>query len=87
MGQIGCGDWPKYLHSDDLAKAALLNWVLGYLSRASLSESADLLENVDQASVSAWLDNYCSVHPLDTLVQGAWALEKELVVRSLQRTR
>ena len=34
-------------------------------------DGADPLEGVDAAAVFAWIDNYCSAHPLDQIVIGA----------------
>jgi hypothetical protein len=82
MGEFGCGSWPSAESFERLPKAALLNWILGYLSRAAFADHADLLATVDQSSASAWMDNYCQAHPLDTVAQGAYALEQDLRSRA-----
>ncbi len=85
MGNLSCGAWPKYAAHDDLRKAVLLNWALGFLSRGAIANNADLLAEVDQASVSAWLDAYCAAHPLDKITTAASELEAELLQRERQR--
>jgi hypothetical protein len=82
MGPISCGSWPKDEPHTRPGKALMLNYVLGYLSRASVAHKRDLLAHVDPASVSAWMDNYCQTHPLDTILRGADVLEEELFVRA-----
>lgn len=82
MGQLSCGAWPDAEPYNSADKAMFLNWVLGYLSHASKSRGVDLLAKVDQPSVSAWMDRYCSEHPLDDIPTAAGRLETELVMRS-----
>jgi hypothetical protein len=82
MGEISCGAWPKNTAHTNLEKAVTLNWVLGFLSRAGWQDGRDLLAQVDQASIAAWMDNYCAAHPLDTVIQGSWVLERELTART-----
>lgn len=82
MGEMSCGAWPKLSPYTDIQKAAVLNWVLGYLSRASWADNHDLLSNVDQPSVSAWLDNYCAANPLEAVTSAVHALEQQLLVRT-----
>lgn len=84
MGEISCGSWPKDEVYGQIDKAVRLNWILGSLSRASFAHKIDLLETVDQASVSAWVDNYCRAHPLETQIDAAWALERELAQRAAE---
>lgn len=64
-----------------LEKAVPTNLVLGFLAGRSSIQSKDTLLDVDIESVSAWMDNYCSANPLDTIITGALALEKELIAR------
>lgn len=82
MGEMTCGGWrrtPRDLEM--IQKAALLNWVLGFISGRTALRGEDLLDDVDQASVSAWLDDYCAQRPLDNLLQAAVQLETDLQVR------
>jgi hypothetical protein len=82
MGEMSCGAWPKAAKFDDPEKASVLNWVLGFMSRASGDRGLDLMANVDVPSISAWMDNYCAAHPLDTKITGSYVLERELVART-----
>jgi hypothetical protein len=82
MGEASCGAWPKQVEFEDIKKVVPLNWVLGFLSKASVDRGVDLMANVDVASVSAWMDNYCATHPLDSILTGAFELERELATRA-----
>ena len=45
-------------------------WVMGFLSGVGsmkATTSLDPLKGMDQEGVSAWVDNYCHKHPLDTI--------------------
>jgi hypothetical protein len=59
------------------------SWVLGFLSGVGyLASSADLeLKPTDHAAVEAWMDQYCTTHPLVTVAEGAHALIAELRTR------
>ncbi|NEX94650.1 hypothetical protein [Caulobacter sp. 17J65-9] len=82
MGEMSCGAWPKHSPYTAIDKALTLNWVLGFISGRSSLRERDMLATVDIASVSAWMDNYCAEHPLDTVIMAAHALEKELLARA-----
>lgn len=82
MGELSCGAWPKELKYNHPEKGALLNWVLGYLGRAQQARALGWFDDIDPASISAWMDNYCQANPLDSVVQGTMKLEAELVARS-----
>jgi hypothetical protein len=70
------------------------NWVGGYLSHANLvghpnvpddPNIPDILIGLDRDGVKAWIDNYCSAHPLDQVSAAAGALEQELKNRHPRR--
>jgi hypothetical protein len=80
---FNCGNWPKSADYTSVEKAVMLNWVLGFLSRASgESGRPDLLLNTDQQTVAAWLDTYCAAHPLDGVPTAAHVLQNELTARA-----
>jgi hypothetical protein len=82
MGEMSCGAWlatPRDYR--EIKKSATLNWVLGYVSGVSMVAGQDLLLDVDQASVAAWLDQYCAANPLDGLYSAANVLVNELSSR------
>jgi hypothetical protein len=79
---FSCGEWPEAAPYTRADKALRLNWVLGFLSAASLQDGyPDLLANVDNPSVAAWIDNYCAANPLDSIVTAAFRLRDELIRR------
>lgn len=82
MGEATCGGWRAAPGGfDNIQKASLLNWVLGYLSGRTDVRGDDILATVEVSSIAAWLDNYCSSNPLDYLVTAAFELEKVLIAR------
>ena len=80
-GVSTCGTWTKNRQSDVIQSAWSEFWVLGYLNRASLQHSGDILESANSDGINAWIDNYCSAHPLDLIVDAADQLENELAAR------
>lgn len=82
MGDATCGGWRAAPSGfDNIQKAALLNWVLGYLSGRTDVRGDDVLATVEVSSIAAWVDNYCANNPLDYLVTAAFELEKVLIAR------
>jgi hypothetical protein len=57
-------------------------WGIGYLTAMNEVERDDILLNINAAATYAWIDNYCSGHPLDTLGTAYYALTRELVKRA-----
>jgi hypothetical protein len=80
MGEQSCGYWLSLqtLAYTNEIKSLVLNWELGFLSGIAIESNVDLLRTVDQASVAAWLDEYCHAHPLDLLTNAGLALSLEL---------
>lgn len=78
-----CGGWLRIreVPYNAIEKASALNWVLGYLSRASFGTNEDILKSASPSGISAWLDSYCEAHPLDSLVTAAFKLEADLRAR------
>jgi hypothetical protein len=60
------------------------SWSLGFLSGANIavSENPDFLEDIDGQAALAWIDNYCSKHPLDKIMDATFALTKELLKKA-----
>ena len=81
-GTETCG---AMLADNQPALAADVEWVLGYIS--GLNRHAPPGERYagssfrHGASVSAWLQNYCQTHALDSLAQAADALRAEFLRR------
>lgn len=82
MGEASCAAWPLQESYNDVGKALLLNWVLGWLSRSG-KDGSDLLSKVDQPTVSGWVDHYCAAHPTDTLISAVVTLETQLTDRAM----
>ena len=54
-------------------------WVLGYLSGLAVASNSRGLENSDDVwAIFQWIDNYCRVHPLDTVAVATHRLFDEL---------
>jgi hypothetical protein len=79
---FSCGEWPKDAAYNQPRKGLMLNWVLGFLSAASLQPgSPDLLNNVDNPSIAGWIDKYCAANPLDSIPTATFKLQGELTRR------
>ena len=78
MEEVSCKAW---LHGGELtgySRDTALNWVLGYVSRASVARGQDLLGPQDPSSVALWMDDFCAREPGGTILTGASRLESEL---------
>jgi hypothetical protein len=61
-----------------------LIWVEGYISGAATvlsSRESIELANTDPAGIEAWMNKYCSNHPIDSLQLAATNLVLELVAK------
>ena len=75
-----CGSWAKDSKNSpvhDQREGWLLGFVSGYNWYAE-DRSEDIKINEDGSAFIAWVDNYCSVRPLDPLVIAAKHLIEEL---------
>lgn len=58
-----------------------VNWVSGYLTRTNIDRALGREKgrqiNLSQNTISAWLENYCSVHPLETIGEAAAELMRK----------
>jgi hypothetical protein len=74
-GTASCGAWTADRHQ--LANRALSDeeWVLGFLSGVGYIgyDSANPLNKTDADGVWAWIDNYCSAHPISQISDAAAA--------------
>ena len=77
-GAASCGTWSAERRQDSIMVEARLSWILGWLSSASYRGNRDLLRDRDNDSLKAWLDNYCTAHPLEYVSDATIALELEL---------
>lgn len=82
LGDMTCGGWRSAPASfTSIQKAALLNWVLGFLSGRTMEREDDVLQLTEVSAIAAWLDDYCSRNPLDYLATAAFKLEADLIAR------
>jgi hypothetical protein len=79
-----CGSWTKDSNNSPVhhqREGWLLGFVSGYNWYAE-DRSEDIKINEDGSAFISWVDNYCSVRPLDPLVMAAKHLIEELRRRS-----
>ena len=76
-GNGSCGSWTRDKSLNPVQRA----WVFGYVTASSQwllpperGVMRNLAEGTDADGVSAWVDNYCSSHPLETIYSAAEAL-------------
>ena len=80
-GASNCGTWVEDRKTKGRASSYTEFWILGYLSRAGFDHPGDMIKDVDPDGMFVWVDNYCSAHPLDPIVQAVDQLEVELAAR------
>jgi hypothetical protein len=90
-GGASCGSWLTERQAKSPLSRIMDGWVLGYLSGSSITEQAmhkdtpDMLHGVDVAGVFAWMDKYCSEHPIDQLASATIQLWSTLRRKALER--
>jgi hypothetical protein len=79
-GAVSCGTWLEH-RRDDHDSEFLVSWVLGYISalNQTISYSHNLTRGTDTGGITAWVDNYCATHPLDSLAAASTQLGVELL--------
>jgi hypothetical protein len=83
-GIISCGTWITDRKNPALATTDNA-WLLGFISAFNLymlSIDEDVARGTDKRGLIAWINNYCSVHPLDSLESASASLILELQRRS-----
>ena len=79
FGGPDCGEWVAQ------ANNSKKTWLLGYMSGLNVMHDVENLKpqnplnklnSADQ--IFLWMDNYCKNNPLKTVIDGGWALFKEL---------
>ena len=78
VGTPTCGEWQR--HRSTGSKGATLQlpaWIYGFLS--GLDEEIDFIApKATEVGYYAWINNYCSQHPLDLVEDAAAVLRNEL---------
>lgn len=76
-GTISCGRWTED-RANDVLHASDVTWLQGYLTAFNRwgpeQPVGDITRGTDQAGMGAAMDNYCSLHPLETVNDAASAL-------------
>ena len=79
---ISCGSWLEYRKTPASPNALVAeSWVYGFVSGAGW-QSARPLRDTDTAGVTAFVDQYCDAHRIDTITQASMALVRELTVKT-----
>jgi hypothetical protein len=78
QGNQSCGRWTD--QNSGKRDSHLYTWVVGFVSGAGFA-SADRLRQTDSDGIAAWIDRYCSAHPLDAIAKASGALVEELTKR------
>jgi hypothetical protein len=78
-GTRTCGAWTQERHGSGEGSLAYSAWLLGFVSGANvngylISHQSDFLASTDAPGIIAFVDKYCSEHPLNKLMDGAIAL-------------
>jgi hypothetical protein len=78
-GGTTCGTWIVERRAGSYSPVTLHAWITGYLSGVALTDSATLLNGIDDAFVDGWIDNYCNGHQPASLSEATGAFVKELL--------
>jgi hypothetical protein len=62
--------WPSQSH-------AYLQWVYGFISAINMVHNQTKNLYGDSYGISAWLEKYCSDHPMESVSEAAWFLVYE----------
>lgn len=76
-GSRSCGTWLEERQRDKHQYAEA--WLVGFLSGMAFESDKDFLSGTDNASLDAWMDNYCRRNPLQSMYKGAEGLMMELI--------
>lgn len=86
-GQTSCGKWLTEREQKSWTAISQEAWLVGYLSGIAYQSRIDLLRGADSLALTHWVDGYCREAPLDTLMEAANALRKELARKAASRAR
>ena len=76
-GFASCGKWVDEKRPD--FKHGQVMWLLGYLSGVSTGIGKGLIKDIDNESITLWVDNYCRANPLKDTGDAGTALVVELI--------
>jgi hypothetical protein len=76
-GAGSCGTWMEDRRAPTSDAAYLdVSWVLGFLAGTAYEGMKNPLNGMDGSGISAWIDNYCRVHPIDMIAAAAAAFSE-----------
>lgn len=84
VGNRSCGAWTNAAQIETVEAAferrEFTGWLMGFLSGLnSTEELTGIAVAADGQGYTAWLDDYCARHPLDTVYKAAATLLNELI--------
>jgi hypothetical protein len=85
VGTNSCGNWTKERRTKSVTSFEYGQWVLGYVSAINshvLEHDAHVAKGIDNVGLLAWLDNYCKLHPLDTIDEAG----SQLIIEVMKKT-
>jgi hypothetical protein len=92
FGNKSCGSWVEARRANNATANIFEGWLAGFLSgsnsiiAANPALGVDILKEVsaqsDAQGLWAWIDNYCQIHPLNSVATAADALASELMRRA-----
>lgn len=69
--ESGGNQWPS-------KSRAYVEWTLGYITAFNaVNSQGKNLDNADLYGISAWLQKWCTDHPMDSVSNAAWVLIQE----------
>ncbi|MEJ2572358.1 MAG: hypothetical protein P8164_02025 [Gammaproteobacteria bacterium] len=86
-GDRPCSKWirdqaaaKQHNPSEDVIWEQLVDqtWLMGYLTGMAVARRSDYLKKPDYETLNAWVDNYCTKNPRDSLGTASTALFNEL---------
>ena len=77
-GAQTCGQWTQDRSKDGFARQLEIAWIEGFVSGAE-GVSSSRFSKSDAGGMTGYVDNYCSLHPLDKIAGAAIELTAELV--------
>jgi hypothetical protein len=79
-GADSCAIWTRN-SKNSFSEATQILWVEGFMSGLAQGTRRDLLRNIDEEALKTWMDDYCSKHPLDRVLDAMAPLWLDLLQR------
>jgi len=82
-GASSCRAWADARARHPQRARLLEEWVLGFVSGANIyDDSPEMLKQMDERAIFAWIDDYCRVHAVGLVDDAAFELMQELLRRT-----